>query len=146
MLRGTIAHHLSTLSDEVILRGLSRLLAAGALGPGCAVRRENATVLAEGDPGAWDELRLQIEAGRVAYELRLDGRERRRVGQAAVLGGLASAYLALAFGLLIDRALPLGLLVALLWAIGQLARDRRRLRRSLRALVSNLAFVVEGTE
>jgi hypothetical protein len=146
-LRGALVVDLAASELPAGRRALARAISTGALGPGYT-----ASVVSEGDAVVFDggfrssgvsRGRVTLSGdGRASFELSVHAAEFTRVAQAVALAALASVGSTLVFHWIPTWALPLGGAVGLVWAVMSISRDRRRLRRNVRALLSGLPALV----
>lgn len=140
-LRGALVVELAASELDAARRALGRAIEGGALGPGRSVSLQGDAVLFDGGLRAFGASRGRIVLsadGRASYELRVGAAEWARVAQAAGVAALSSVTTTLALHWIPTWALPFGGAVGLVWATLGIARDRRRLRRDVRALVREL--------
>lgn len=133
---------------EAARRALARAVAQGALGAGYAVQLDGNVVVFSGGAAGPESGRLELDAAHgqicVRYQLTVGAQERARVIQAILLATLTSLTATLLWSWMIHLAIPFGLGVGTVTAAANLTLDRRRLRRQVEALASNLPLLVDA--
>jgi hypothetical protein len=141
MMRGGIVADVGAKDLEATRMALARAVASGALGSGCAVRRDGDGFVVDGGVRG----RVDVTGdGRVAYEVAPGGSAPVRVAEAVVVAAFVSVAGALGWSLMFYAALPVGAVVGAVYAVARIAGDRARLRRQLRALVASLPVLVDA--
>jgi hypothetical protein len=147
--KGALVVDLAAGQLELARAALARAVAAGALGPGYAVRRDQEGFLFDGGARAdgLDGGRVDLASdGRMTFAVSLRGAERARVAEAVALGAVLGFAAMVLWSWLWPPSLGLAAAAGLGYAASSMVRDRRRARRRLRALAASLAVLVDGVD